>query len=69
MLDITLNNTENKLPVRCSKCDREMAHYITFTSPKNDNSIICWECTDREEKGLNTKRNWKRMTRLTQTRF
>jgi len=60
---ITLNHLEEKPPVRCVECDRVMEHYITFTSPINEERNICWECTDRDEKGFNTKRNWGRGAR------
>jgi DNA-directed RNA polymerase subunit N (RpoN/RPB10) len=53
----------NKLPVRCTKCDREMSHYNTFTSAINEETNVCWECTDRDEKGFNTKRDWRRSPR------
>ncbi len=63
MLETTLNNVDDKAPVRCVECDREMDHYITFTSSVNEESNVCWECTDRGEKGYNTKRDWKRTPR------
>jgi hypothetical protein len=66
MIEMTLNNTENKSPVRCTECDREMEHYITFTSPENEQTNICWECYDRAEKGFNTKRDWQRSARQKQ---
>ena len=63
MITATLNNSFGKLPVKCAKCDREMNHYNTFTSAINVETDICWECTDRGEKGFNTKRDWKRRAR------
>lgn len=59
----TLNNAENKPPARCSECDREMEHYITFTSPSNEDKNICWQCVDRGEKGFNAKRDFRRSSR------
>lgn len=52
-----------KTPVRCAECDREMEHYLTFTSPTNEERVVCWQCTDRAEKGFNAKRDWRRETR------
>lgn len=49
-----------KQSARCSECDREMDHYNTFLSPNNEEKIICWECLQREEKGFNTKRGFRR---------
>ena len=66
MIEMTTNNADDKPPVRCVECDREMEHYITFTSPTNEEQNICWECYDREEKGFNTKRDWKRSARQKQ---
>lgn len=63
MIETTLNNVDDKAPVRCVECDREMDHYITFTSSTNEEQNVCWECTDREEKGYNTKRDWRRAPR------
>ena len=63
MIETTTNNVDDKPPVRCVECDREMEHYITFTSPTNEEQNICWECYDRQEKGFNTKRDWKRTAR------
>ena len=63
MIEPTLNNVDDKAPARCVECDREMEHYITFTSPTNEEQNICWECYDRSEKGFNTKRDWKRTPR------
>ena len=59
----TLNNVEDKAPVRCAKCDREMGHYITFTNPSNEDENICWQCVDRQEKGFNAKRDFRRDSR------
>jgi hypothetical protein len=66
MIETTLNNMDEKLPERCVECDREMGHYITFTSPTNEAQNICWECYERSEKGFNTKRDWKRTPRQKQ---
>ena len=55
--------TSDKPPARCSECDREMDHYNTFLSPTNEERVICWECTEREEKGFNAKRDFRRDAR------
>jgi hypothetical protein len=62
-IDEIRNNTEGKEPVRCVKCDRVMEHYNTFLSPTNETQNVCAECLQREEKGFNTKRDWKRSSR------
>ncbi|MGI9034980.1 MAG: hypothetical protein ACR2GD_02960 [Pyrinomonadaceae bacterium] len=60
---LTLNNADGKPPARCAECDREMEHYITFTSPTNVDRNVCWQCTEREEKGFNAKRGFRREAR------
>jgi hypothetical protein len=66
MIEPTLNHMEVKPPARCVECDRETDHYITFTSPTNEQQNICWLCYERSEKGFNTKRDWKRTARQKQ---
>lgn len=51
------------MPLRCSECDREKDHYTTFLSPTNVETVICWECLSREEKGFNAKRDFRRDSR------
>jgi hypothetical protein len=63
MINPNLNNVDEKPVARCVECDREMEHYITFTSPTNEQQNICWECYERSEKGFNTKRDWRRVPR------
>lgn len=53
----------DKPPMRCSECDREMEHYNIFISPTNEERVVCWECLEREEKGFNTKRGFRRGAR------
>lgn len=48
---------------RCTKCDREMDHYNTFVSSTHAETVVCWECLAREEKGFNAKRNFRRDSR------
>lgn len=60
---ITENNVEDKPPARCVECDRVMEHYITFTSPTNEDRNVCWQCYDRCEKGFNTRRGFRREAR------
>lgn len=63
MIEANDPQSNGKPPVRCVECDREMGHYIVFTSPTNEQQPICWECYDRSEKGFNTKRGWRREAR------
>lgn len=51
------------ISVRCAVCDREMQHYNTFISPTNEERTICWQCLEREEKGFNAKRDFRRGAR------
>ena len=55
--------TVGRLPVRCSECDREMDHYNTFVSPTNEETVVCWQCLARSEKGFNAKRDFRRDSR------
>lgn len=55
--------TQSKTTARCSKCDREMKHFNTFLSPTDEESVVCWECLAREEKGFNAKRDFRRAAR------
>lgn len=57
------NDADDKSPVRCAECDREMDHYVTFMSSINVDRHICWECLGREEKGFNAKRGFHREAR------
>ena len=52
-----------KQPARCTQCDREMEHYNTFVSPTNVETVICWQCLSRQEKGFNAKRDFRRDSR------
>jgi hypothetical protein len=49
--------------VKCAKCDREVDHYNTFIEADNEVVIVCWECTQREEKGFFQKRDFHRSSR------
>ena len=53
----------HKALARCSECDREVDHYNTFISPANEESVVCWQCTGRDERGFNTKRDFRRDSR------
>jgi len=55
--------TIGKSSVRCSECDREMDHYNTFVSPTNEETVVCWQCLSRSEKGFNAKRDFRRDSR------
>jgi len=63
MIEAIDPKTMEKPTTRCSECDREVEHYNTFLSPINEHRIICWECTERDEKGFNAKRNFRRDSR------
>ncbi len=63
MTEETSNNKDPKEIARCSECDRENTHYFSFILPSNEVKIVCWECQDREDKGFNMKRTWKRSSR------
>jgi hypothetical protein len=47
----------------CAECDREADHYNTFLSSISEPRVVCWECTSREEKGFNAKRDFRRDAR------
>lgn len=47
----------------CAECDRETDNYNTFLSPTGELRIVCWQCTSREEKGFNAKRDFRRDAR------
>ena len=51
---------EEKPLLRCAECDREKTHYNIFLSPTNEEKVVCWECLQREEKGFNAKRGFRR---------
>lgn len=55
--------TERPL-ARCAMCDTEVEHYNTFVEPTNEETNICWQCMQREEKGFNTKADFKRSSRV-----
>jgi hypothetical protein len=57
---IETKSVTKKPKVRCAECDREVSHYITFTSPTNEKRDICSDCLEREEKHFNLKPTWKR---------
>ncbi len=63
MIDSIDPKTHNKPTVRCTECDREVAHYNTFVSPTNVERAVCWECLAREEKGFNATRGYSRSAR------
>ena len=48
---------------RCTECDREVEHYNTFVMPTNETRVVCWECLQRQEKGFNAKRDFRRDSR------
>ena len=52
--------TIDKPVMRCTSCDREVVHYNTFIAPSNIESVICWQCLARNEKGFNAKSDFSR---------
>ena len=48
---------------RCENCDRETDKYIINLSPDNEETVMCWICKERGEKGLFTKRGFRRGAR------
>ena len=48
---------------RCENCDRETDKYVVNLSPDNTESVLCWICKERGEKGFNTKRGYGRGAR------
>ena len=54
--------TEKPL-ARCTECDREKAHYNVFLGPNGQTRVVCWECTQRAEKGFFAKRGFRREAR------
>jgi len=54
----------DKPVVRCDKCDREIDHYNTFLDADNRVVDVCWECTQRDEKGFFQKRDFFRRSRI-----
>jgi hypothetical protein len=55
--------TMDRVPARCTECDREMEHYNTFVGPDDVQRVVCWECTQRAEKGFFAKRGFRREAR------
>lgn len=53
----------DKPKMRCTECDRETEHYNTFVTPTNESRIVCWECLERQEKGFNARRDFRREAR------
>ncbi len=52
-----------KPSARCSECDRVREHYNVFLSPTNRETVVCWECLKRREKGFFAKRDFYRKSR------
>jgi hypothetical protein len=45
---------------RCESCDRETDKYIVNLSPDNEETVLCWICKERGEKGFFAKRGFRR---------
>jgi hypothetical protein len=54
--------TERPL-ARCTECDRETEHYNVYIGPDSVERPVCWECTQRAEKGLFARRGFTRGAR------
>lgn len=52
-----------KPAARCAECDRMMDHYNVYVSPTNEEKIVCWQCTTRDEKNFFAKRDFRRRSR------
>ena len=63
MTESTDPKITEKPPARCTECDRMMEHYNEFVAPNDERRIICWECTQRAEKGFFAKRGFYREAR------
>ncbi len=66
MTEIIANNAQPKPVVKCDVCDTEVEHYVTFVTPANEIRNVCWACQQRDDKGFNTKPDWKRSVRQRQ---
>ena len=60
---ISHTQSHKKASARCSRCDREVDHYNTFLNAFSRESVVCWNCLAREEKGFNAKRGFRRDSR------
>ena len=58
-----MSEKKNEPTAVCAECDRETDNYNTFLSSTNELRVVCWECTSREEKGFNAKRDFHRDAR------
>ncbi|MGI8811743.1 MAG: hypothetical protein ACR2IH_04350 [Pyrinomonadaceae bacterium] len=63
MIESTDPKLVHKKAVRCAECDREKDHFNTFVGPDNEERTVCWECTQRAEKGFFAKRDFRRGAR------
>lgn len=63
MIDSIDPKTMERPLTKCAMCDREVEHYNTYLAPDNEMTSVCWQCIQREEKGFNTKADFKRSSR------
>lgn len=63
MIDSLDPKTTERPLAKCAMCDREVEHYNTYLAPDNEMTDVCWQCIQREEKGFNTKAEFKRSSR------
>lgn len=60
----TLDPTLTEKPLaRCTECDEEVENYNVFLSPSGEESVVCWRCLAREEKGFNAMPGFQRLGR------
>ena len=62
-MDVTDPKNVDLPTMRCTECDREVEHYNTFLQPAGGRRVVCWQCTQRQEKGFNAKRDFSRDSR------
>jgi hypothetical protein len=63
MTDTTDPKITDKPEARCHDCDRNVTHYNVWLDADGAERISCWQCTARDEKGFNAKRDFHRSSR------
>jgi hypothetical protein len=62
-MDVTDPKNVDLPPARCTECDREVDHYNTFLQPTGEQTVVCWQCLQRREKGFNASPDFRRDSR------
>lgn len=62
-MDVNDPKNAEKPLARCTECDREVEHYNTWLLPTGEESVVCWRCRERDEKGFFAKATFKRDSR------